>query len=321
MAAPSGSETPIQLVQANSATRALNILGDRWILMILYLAFQGVRRFDEFQGRIGIARSLLIDRLRRLQAAGILKKNRYQERPVREDYRLTEMGLDLYSLALMIIRWEKQWFFDAANPAHRLHHSCGKDFTPEFRCGHCGQLVGPRDVRIEDGPGAGVEPAQPPRAHRRSIVPADALNQGDPMLDRAFQVLGDRWTAHVIASAFLGRRRFSQFQQALGVATNILSDRLARLVDLGVLARRRYQQRPERFEYRLTDEGRDLYPLIAELNRWGDRWLAGGKGPPLVTYHLACGHRLEPKITCDQCGRVANAFTTSPGPAAPPPAP
>ena len=142
--APSDAAAPApstQLVQANSATRALNVLGDRWTLMILYLTFQQVRRFDEFQSRIGLARSLLIDRLRRLQTAGILKRVRYQERPVREEYHLSEMGLDLYSLALMIIRWEKRWFYDAANPAHSLKHGCGKAFTPEFRCGHCGEIV------------------------------------------------------------------------------------------------------------------------------------------------------------------------------------
>lgn len=303
---------PTQLVPANSATRALNVLGDRWILMILYLAFQRVRRFDEFQARIGLARSLLIDRLRRLQTAGILHKVLYQERPKREEYHLTEMGLDLYSLALMIIRWEKRWFYDPANPAHRLKHKCGKDFTPEFRCGHCGELVSPRDVYVEDGPGAGFEPSQPPRAQRRSTVPAGALNQGNPMLDRAFQVLGDRWTSHVIAAAFLGLRRFNEFQERLGVAPNILSDRLTRLVEIGVLRRELYQQRPERWEYRLTDTGRDLYPLIAELIRWGDRWLADGKGPPLITYHRTCGHRLEAKITCDQCGEVADVFNVTP---------
>ncbi len=302
-----------QLVQANSATRALDILGDRWTLMILYLTFQRVRRFDEFQGRIGLARSLLIDRLRRLQTAGILRRVRYQERPAREEYRLSEMGVDLYSLALMIIRWEKRWFYDPANPAHRIRHKCGKDFTPEFRCGHCGELVTPRDVYVEDGPGAGFEPAQPPRAQRRSIVPAVTLNQGNPMLDRAFQVLGDRWTAHVIASAFLGRRRFNDFQAALSVAPNILSDRLTRLVDLGVLRKELYQQRPDRWEYRLTDEGRDLYPLIAELNRWGDRWLAGEKGPPLITYHRTCGHPLMARVTCDQCGEVADVSNVTPG--------
>jgi DNA-binding HxlR family transcriptional regulator len=303
---------PTQLVQANSATRALNILGDRWTLMILYLAFQRVRRFDEFQGRIGLARSLLIDRLRRLQTAGILKKVRYQERPARDEYHLSAMGLDLYSLALMIIRWEKRWFYDPASPAHHLRHKCGKEFTPQFRCSHCSELVTPRDVYVEEGPGAGLEPSLPPRAQRRSIVPPAALNQGNPMLDRAFQVLGDRWTSHVIASAFLGRRRFNDFQNALSVAPNILSDRLTRLVELGVLRRELYQQRPDRWEYRLTDEGRDLYPLIAELNRWGDRWLADGKGPPLITYHRTCGHQLEAKITCDQCGESVDAFNVTP---------
>jgi DNA-binding HxlR family transcriptional regulator len=290
---------PTQLVQANSATRALNILGDRWTLMILYLAFQRVRRFDEFQSRIGLARSLLIDRLRRMVAAGILRKERYLERPLREEYRLTKMGLDLHSLALMIIRWEKRWFFDPANPAHRIRHSCGKEFSPEFRCGHCGELVSPRDVYAVEGPGAAFEPSPPPRAQRRSIVPSGSLNNGDPMLDRAFQVLGDRWTSHVIASAFLGRRRFN--------------DRLSRLTEMGVLRRELYQERPERWEYRLTDAGRDLYPLIAELNRWGDRWLATEAGPPLITHHRPCNHVLEPRITCDQCHEPVTAFNVTMG--------
>lgn len=314
MADPSRNRTPapfVSMIQANSATRALNLLGDRWTLMILYLTFQRVRRFEDFQGRIGLARSLLTDRLRRLQAAGILTKARYQERPVREEYRLTDMGRDLYSLALAIIGWEKRWFDDPANPAHRLRHSCQEAFTPELRCGQCGQAVGPRDVYVQEGPGAGLEPSPPPRAQRRSIVPAGDLNHGDPMLDRAFQVLGDRWTSHVIAQAFLGHRRFNALQAALGVAPNILSDRLSRLVDLGVLRRELYQQRPDRWEYRLTETGRDLYPLIVELNRWGDRWLDGGKGPPLITYHRACGHPLVSRIACDRCGGTVDLATVA----------
>ncbi len=306
------SPTPTtQLAQANSCTRALNLLGDRWALVILYLAFQRVRRFEAFQNRSGLARSLLTDRLRRLQAAGVFHKVRYQERPPREEYRLTQMGRELYNVALTIIAWEKRWFPDPANPLHQLIHSCGKVFTPQFCCGHCGEQVSARDVYAVDGPGAGVDPPMPPRAQRRSIVPADSLNQGAPMLDRAFQVLGDRWTSHVIASAFMGRRRFNDFQTALGVAPNILSDRLSRLAELGVLRKALYQQRPERWEYRLTEAGRDLYPLIAALNQWGDRWLATEKGPPLITYHRPCGHRLEPRFTCDQCGQEVTAFNVT----------
>lgn len=298
-----------QLVQANSATRALNILGDRWTLMILYLAFSGVRRFDDFQGRIGLARSLLTDRLKRLQAAGVLVKRPYAERPTWHEYRLTEMGRDLYSVALALIGWERRWFFDPCNPIHRLRHSCGAEFTPQLRCSCCRQPVGPRDVVGEPGPGAGYEPSPPPRVQRRSIVPSEGLNRGNPMLDRAFQVLGDRWTSHVIASAFLGRRRFNEFQEAMGIAPNILADRLARLVELGVLRRDLYQTRPDRWEYRLTEEGRGLHPLIIELNRWGDRWLAKPEGAPLILRHIACGHPLDPQIVCDQCGEPANLDT------------
>lgn len=303
---------PKSMVQANSAGRALNLLGDRWILMILYLAFQRVRRFDAFQGRIGLARSLLIDRLRRLQTAGVLEKVRYQERPAREEYHLTEMGRDLFGVTLMIIRWEARWFDDPTHRVQRLKHACGRALMPELRCGHCRALVDPRDVYVEDGPGVGTDPSSPPRAQRRSIVPPGTINDGNPMLDRALQVLGDRWTAHLIAQEFMGLRRFKDLQAALGVAPNILSDRLARLLALGVLRRELYQLRPERFEYRLTETGRDLYPLIVELNRWGDRWLDGGRGPPLITFHRPCGHQLQPGITCDQCGDVADLDSVSP---------
>src|SRR6185437_16671788 len=91
---------------------------------------------------------------------------------------------------------------------------------------------------------------------------------------RALEVLGDRWTLLVIRDAFLGVHRFDDFQRDLGVARNVLSDRLARLVDEGLLERRRYQERPERFEYRLTEKGLDLFEVLAALMHWGDRWYA-----------------------------------------------
>lgn len=290
-----------QLVEADSAARALNILGDRWTLMIIALAFTRVRRFEDFQGRINIARSLLTDRLRRLEEVGVFRRERYCEHPPRDEYRLTEMGNDLFGAALMIIRWEKRWFYDRRIPAHRIKHSCGKAFTPESRCKHCNELIYARDSFAVPGPGAGEDPAQKPRAHRRSIV--EGLAASDAMMERSTEVLGDRWTSHVIASAFLGRKRFTEFQQALGVAPNILADRLNRLVELGILSQRLYQEKPARWEYRLTQEGLDLFPLVLELVRWGDRWLAGKKGPPKIIKHRLCGHVLEARFTCDQCGQ------------------
>lgn len=295
---------------SNSARRALDILGDRWTLMILHIAFKRVRRFDEFRARIGIARSLLTDRLRRMEAAGLLHRRRYQERPPRDEYCLTDMGVDLFGAALMIIRWEKRWFPDEHVDVHSLRHSCGKVFLPELRCATCDEEVIARDVTAEDGPGAGFEPPQRARAQRRSIIERGELDPHQRMLERAIDVLGDRWTAQTIASAFIGIRRFGGFEADLGVAPNILTDRLARLVDLGVFDRRLYQSKPDRFEYRLTPEGLDLFPLIVALIRWGDRWLAGDAGPPQLLRHTPCGTVLTTRTTCDQCGGTVTPGST-----------
>jgi DNA-binding HxlR family transcriptional regulator len=118
---------------------------------------------------------------------------------------------------------------------------------------------------------------------------------------RALEVLGDRWTLLVIRDAFLGLRRFDDFQRDLGVARNVLTDRLGRLVEEGVLDRVRYQERPERFEYRLTEKGRDLWPVTMALLRWGDRHYAT-EGPPRLIRHRECGGNVTEHLRCDRCG-------------------
>lgn len=210
----------------------------------------------------------------------------------------------------MIIRWEKRWFPDPGVDVHNLRHQCGKVFVPELHCANCGEDVSARDVIAEDGPGAGVEPPQRARAQRRSIIDRGDLPPEKRMLERAIAVLGDRWTAQTIASAFAGIRRFGAFEADLGVAPNILADRLMRLVDLGILERKSYQQKPERFEYRLTSIGLDLFPLILELIRWGDNWLATDAGPPQVIRHRNCGAVLLPSIICDQCQQPVKVGST-----------
>jgi DNA-binding HxlR family transcriptional regulator len=119
---------------------------------------------------------------------------------------------------------------------------------------------------------------------------------------RALEVLGDRWTLLVIRDAFLGVRRFDDFQRSLGIARNVLADRLARLVEEGVLERRRYQQRPERHEYRLTDKGLDLLPVTMTLMKWGDRYYAPPGGPPRIVRHRGCGGEVTERLTCERCG-------------------
>src|SRR5918912_2789343 len=106
---------------------------------------------------------------------------------------------------------------------------------------------------------------------------------------RAMEILGERWTFLILREAFYGVRRFSDMQRNLGIARNILSTRLQTLVNAGIFERRLYHEEPERYEYRLTAAGRDLYPALVTIMRWGDTHLCEPHGPPVVLRH-SCGH-------------------------------
>jgi DNA-binding HxlR family transcriptional regulator len=305
------AETPSLLISpkripADSAARATDLVGDFWTQLILHSAFVGVHRFEDLLSRTRIARSLLAQRLTRLVSAGILTRQIYQDRPVRYEYRLTPMGLGLHASTMMMVRWERRWHFDPSAAAQRpVHTTCGKEFTPEMVCGGCAAPIDARDTYAVPGPGAGWDPL-PETGQRRSIYSVKTADSIQPSVYRVVELMSDRWTSHVVAAAFWKARRFKDFQERLGIATNILADRLNRMVEHGVFTRRAYQTRPERFEYRLTEQGRDIFPLTLALQQWGDRWLDQGKGPPVIIRHRPCGSRLVPQIVCNQCGGEVN---------------
>ena len=140
------------------------------------------------------------------------------------------------------------------------------------------------------------------------------LQQQNCSIARTVAVLGERWTLVILREAFTRRRRFEDIQRDLGIARNILADRLQRLVAEGILERRAYQQRPERFEYRLTDKGRDLYPVLIALMQWGDRYTAGEAGPPVELIHEPCGQHTQPRLVCDHCGEPIDPRDMRPQP-------
>ena len=137
---------------------------------------------------------------------------------------------------------------------------------------------------------------------------------------RTLELVGERWTILVLRDVFLGRRRFDQFQRSLGVARNVLATRLDRLVSEGILEKVPYQERPLRHEYRLTEKGLDLWPVIVELLRWGDRYAAPAAGPPIVLRHRGCGGELGEGRVCTRCGESLKVrdVRAEPGPGAGP---
>jgi DNA-binding HxlR family transcriptional regulator len=132
---------------------------------------------------------------------------------------------------------------------------------------------------------------------------------------RALELIGERWSLLIIRDAFLGVRRFEDFQSDLGVARNVLSSRLARLVDEGIFEKRQYQERPARYEYRLTEKGIALWPVMISLVKWGDKYVAPS-GPPRVIEHRDCGGQVNEHLMCDRCGKPLGArdVATRPGP-------
>jgi DNA-binding HxlR family transcriptional regulator len=131
---------------------------------------------------------------------------------------------------------------------------------------------------------------------------------------RTLSVIGDRWTLLVLREAFLRTRRFEEFQAHLGATRHVLADRLQKMVEHGIFERVQYQERPARYEYKLTEKGRDLYSVIVSLLGWGDRWMADESGPPVELVHRACGHQMVPVPTCPHCGGQVTARDVSPQP-------
>jgi DNA-binding HxlR family transcriptional regulator len=123
---------------------------------------------------------------------------------------------------------------------------------------------------------------------------------------QCLEVVGEWWSLLIMRDAFLGIRRFDDFQASLGISRNVLNQRLTRLVEQGVLERVPYQDHPPRCEYRLTDKGRDLWPVVTAMRQWGDTW-AAPEGPPVEIVHTACGHVSQAVLTCSRCGEPLDA--------------
>ena len=135
---------------------------------------------------------------------------------------------------------------------------------------------------------------------------------------RTLDVIGEWWTPLVVRDLFLGISRFDAIQRNLGISRKVLAERLAKLLEHGIVERTPYQDNPARYDYALTEKGQDLAIVLIALQTWGDRWAAGDEGPPLVFRHDSCGAITIPVPTCSGCGQplVPSDMTPLPGPGA-----
>lgn len=287
------------VITCSPSQLAFRVLGDRWTLLILRDLFLGYRRFEDLRASTNAARGTLTQRLTEMNGHGLLYKNPYQSNPSRYEYRLTDKGMDLYPLALVFWAWEHRWATDHEKlPDVLVHDKCGHKTIPKFCCVACGKIAIAAETEYTLHPDTGLDRGDDLSGKRRRSG-STSKNAGKDGF-HAIDVLGDRWTGMVIAAISFRLHRYDEISNGIGISTNILADRLKQLTGQGVLVRKTYKTKPVRYEYHLTDKGRDLYGISVLLHQWGLRWLMNGKSS-VVTLQHSCGNDLTGEVSCSHC--------------------
>jgi len=333
----------VPTLRASGASRAIEVLGDAWVLRLLRSAFRGARRFGDFLTELDVSRAVLSERLERMVADQLLEK--VAPTGGHAHYRITERGLDLWGTLIAMWSWERDWGTGRQAPAHPqdrprarpVHRRCGHETVPICTCAHCSVAINPFDTASIPSP---RRPAQagamstPAGADDTDRIDSASESESQGMARKRFRkshsadrsalptlmrVFGDRWNSSIIAAALQGARTFSDYERALAIGPTQLTDRLQELQALGMLRARAYAG--SRREYRLTRAAIASYPITLELMRWGDHWLWHGQ-IPLAVRHVPCGEVLRLQWRCSHCGgpidRSGLAFD-APSPARPSP--
>jgi DNA-binding HxlR family transcriptional regulator len=196
--------------------------------------------------------------------------------------------------------WERRYGGSQSDvPRDLVHRTCGKKTMPLLMCRACREPIDIRSIKVEIV--ADPDERQVSLPKHCLHVGANSWREIEEGTVHVIDVIGDRWAALVQASSYFGLHRFADIQAALCVSTNTLADRLRMLVQARVFERFQYQDRPPRYEYRLTERGRELYLPAFTLHQWADRWLLRGRTAPLQLSHRSCGNTADGAVVCNHC--------------------
>lgn len=287
---------------AASVGTALQLLGDRWTLLLLRDAFLlHSRRFHEWRDALGISDAVLASRLADLVDAGVLERREHTS--IHVEYWLTASGLDVWRVLVAMWAWERRWVETSrrTQPAP-VHSTCGQTTHPVLVCSACARPTTPRDTVTRLEARASDFMTDDSLRRRRSSKHREPTDPG-LLFPETMALIGDRTAALIIALAFFGVRRFRDFARQLEVSPSLLTDRLRRLVRQGVLERRT-PRAGGHAEYRLTTKGMDFFPVTVEVVAWAERWFGDPSAPTVQITHLVCGQSFSPGLACDQCGEL-----------------
>lgn len=318
-----------------ASRQAADLLCDRATLLILLHAHGGARLYSEFAERTGLATRLLSVRLTQLVEDGLLVRIPYSRRPLRHAYHLTYMGADLSGVLALLASWDRTWSSPTKYSTGVLvgHRDCPA--VPRARaapagvhvcCAACSEPANAREMAVKAGYKVLAKMPAKTTTRRTSLEPA-GNSRGLTMepLWQGLSVLGDKWTNEVLVCAFFGVQKFVDFASYIGIATNILTDRLNRLVEIGLLRRTTGDDFRKKGLYLLTEKGRDFYGILIALEAWASAWIEDRVRAPFKLQHIPCQSPFKPILVCVDCGQpIANeqvvlhmATGSSPQPARP----
>lgn len=304
---PSLADVDDRPMPPNAISRGFSILGDEWTLLMLRFALLGRTRYADFSAELPISHAVLTGRLATLVTEGLMDRREYQQRPPRSDYVLTDAGRATWPILATIWSWERRWVDqDAYATPPQRHRDCGHEATAVLTCAACEQPVDSSDVSTEWGPSGGWRRSVPAattrrRSATRSISIEHSFHPG------TMAIVGNRWSMALVGAAMLGARRFSEFETALGVPPSLLSGRLSDLCERGILHQASTSVRSDHLEYRLTEKGLDLHPVIATTAAWAEQSFGTPEGPCLLLTHTSCGRPFAPRLACSHCGQPLSA--------------
>ncbi len=292
-----------QFIINNAMAQGLDVIGDRWALLILRDAFLGRSRFEEFRQHTGASRTTLTRRLESLLEADVLYKRSYSTSGTRFEYKLTEKGMGLFATALLCWQWEMEWTGASSKvlPVNLFHTACGQLLSPIAICRNCRDLLEISEVKWPEINHALDNQLDEIQSFSKRRVRSSAVkNQQDSSLAYVSDLIGDRWTLLLLIAAFFGINRYDLFLKQLSIASNILTDRLNLMVDVNVFERVNYQENPPRSEYNLTLKGKSLYPLVMAMRQWVIDWLPA-MDPSEQLLHINCAKPLAVEVVCGSC--------------------
>lgn len=282
--------------------QALALLGDHWTLMILVEVFRGQHRYLEIRDSIRISDSILASRLKTLVAGGLLTKQPYKDGRIRHEYHLTRSGRATWRIFLAAWAWQHEWLTTEEGPGNAVVHlQCGGPARSFLNCGKCKTQVLPRDTSVELSMSKLSFVGEVPRRHRQARTLAIHDDSLLHLHSETMELLGDRWNTALAAAAAIGHRRFVEFERFLGIPPTVLSSRLVRFEELGVLRPTGLAGGSSRSEHRLTAKGRAFIAILVQIVRWSDDHLETNQ-PSIKIIHRACGRKLLAELACGSCG-------------------